>query len=200
MMKRLIIPTLLSFALAGAASASTYNIDPRHAQVLFTYDHFGYSHQVGRLNQVTGTIEFDPAKPTNSSIELQLPMSSLSTGVPKLDTHMSSSAMFDVEQFPTASFKSSKVAEIDKAHLKVTGDLTIHGVTKPVLLDVTINNPEIDPMQKVAAIGFDASTTIKRSDFGIDFMLPKVADEVRLNISMEAREPQKEDPGAKKPG
>jgi polyisoprenoid-binding protein YceI len=199
-MKRLILPMMLSFALAGVASASTYKIDPRHAQVFFTYDHLGYSHQMGRLNQLTGTIEFDPAKPASSSVEVEIPMSSLSTGVPGLDTHMSSPAMFDVAQFPTAGFKSTKVTVIDKSHLKVAGDLTIHGVTKPAVLTVTINKAEVDPSRKVASIGFDANAIIKRSDFGVGFMLPKVADEVTLNITLEAREPQKEDPEAKKPG
>lgn len=199
-MKRLLLPVLLSLALAGTASAASYNIDARHTQVLFTYSHFGLSHQVGRLMEVSGTFDFDPAQPAKSSIDVQVPMSSLSTGIAKLDAHMNGPDMFDAEKFPTASFKSGKVTVIDKSRLSVAGDLTIHGVTKPVVFDVTINKAEIDPARKLGVAGFDATTTIKRSEFGVGFMLPKVPDEVKLSISMEAREPSKEVPEAKKPG
>jgi polyisoprenoid-binding protein YceI len=199
-MKRLLLPVVLSLAFAGAASAATYKIDPRHTQVRFTYDHFGLSHQVARLNEVSGSFEFDPAQPAKSSIEVQVPLSSLSTGIPKLDVHIQSADMLDAEKFPTASFKSTKVTVIDKKHLSVAGDLTIHGVTKPTVLAVTINKAEFDPERKLGVAGFDASTTIKRSDFGVNFMLPKVADEVELNITMETREPAKEAPEAKKGG
>ena len=199
-MKRLLLPALLSLALAGTASAASYNIDARHTQVLFTYSHFGLSHQVGRLMEVSGTFDFDPAQPAKSSIDVQVPMSSLSTGIAKLDAHMNGPDMFDAEKFPTASFKSGKVTVLGKDRLSVAGELTIRGVTKPVSFDVTINKAETDPVRKTAAAGFDASTTIKRSDFGIGFMLPKVADEVKLSISMEARQPSKDVPEAKKPG
>lgn len=199
-MKRLILPTLLSLAFAGAASAATYTIDANHTQVQFTYTHLGFSHLSGRLNQVSGSFDFDPAKPANSSIDVQIPMASLSTGVPKLDAHLSSPDFFDVEKFPTASFKSSKVTTLGKDKLSVAGELTIHGVTKPVLLDVTINNVGIHPMKKVAAAGFDASTTIKRSEFGVGGMVPMITDEVELSISLEAQEPKPEEQEAKKAG
>jgi polyisoprenoid-binding protein YceI len=199
-MKRIILPVLLSLTFAGAAAASTYNIDPNHAQVQFTYQHFAYSNLSGRFSQPTGSFDFDPAKPENSSIDVQIPMNTLSTGVPKLDAHMSSPDMFDVAKFPTASFKSSKVTVTGKNMLDVAGNLTIHGVTKPVVLAVKINRAGMHPMKNVMTAGFDASATIKRSDFGVDFMLPKIADEVKLFISMEASEPKKDAPEAKKGG
>lgn len=199
-MKHMILPALLSLSFAGAVSASTYSIDPNHAQVQFTYQHFGYSNLSGHFFQPTGSFDFDPAKPENSSIDVQIPMSSLSTGVPKLDEHMSSDEMFDVAKFPTASFKSSKVTVTGKDQLNVAGDLTIHGVTKPVVLAVKINRAGMHPMKKVMTAGFDASATIKRSDFGVDYMSPMIADEVKLFISMEASEPKKDAPEAKKGG
>ena len=199
-MKRLILSTLLSLAVAGTASATSYDIDANHTQVQFTYNHFGFSHLNGRLNQVTGHFDFNPAKPASSSVEVDIPMSSLSTGVPKLDTHLSSADFFDVAKFPTAHFKSNKVTVAGKNKLIVAGDLTIHGVTKPVRLDVTINNAGMHPMKKVMAAGFDASTTLKRSEFGVGGYTPMIADEVRLDISMEAQEPKKEDKDAKKAG
>jgi polyisoprenoid-binding protein YceI len=192
---RLLAPLLLGLAgtlsTAGSAAAAEYAIDANHTQVLFTYSHNGYSHLSARLNQVAGTLEFDPAKPAASSIDVTIPMSSLSTGVPKLDAHMSSADMFDVAQFPTATFKSTSVKVLGKDRLAVAGDLTIHGVTKPATFDVTINSTAPHPMRKTRAVGFDARATIKRSDFGVSFMLPGVADSVQLMISMEAGEPRK---------
>ena len=199
-MKRLILPVLFSLVFAGAVTAASYDIDGNHTQVQFTYNHFGFSHLNGRLNQVSGRFDFNPAKPAASSIEVQIPMSSLSTGVAKLDEHLGSADFFDVGKFPTASFKSSKVTVLGNNKLSVAGDLTIHGVTKPVLLDVTINHVGVHPMKKIAAAGFDASTTIKRSEFGVGGYTPMIADEVKLSISMEAQESKKDQPEAKKAG
>ena len=191
-MKRLLSPILLPSLLlslvcaSGAASATNYTIDANHTQVFFTYDHTGYSHLSARFNQVTGTFDFDPANPAKSSIQVSLPISSLSTGVPRLDTDIASADMLDAAQFPTATFKSSKVTVLGKDHLSVAGELTIHGVTKPVVFDVHVNSTAPNPMRKLPAAGFDARARIKRSDFGVSFMLPGVADEVALSISMEA--------------
>ena len=197
-MKRLILPALLSLVFAGTASAATYNIDANHTQVQFTYSHFGYSNLSGRFMQIGGNFDFDPADPAKSSIEVQIPISSLTTGVEKLDAHMLSDDMFDAAKFPTASFKSNKVTVLGKDQLSVAGDLTIHGTTKPVLFYVHVNRTGPHPMKKVATAGFDASATIKRSDFGIDYMSPSIPDEIKLNISMEAAEPKKEAAEAKK--
>lgn len=199
-MKRLILSAMLALVTVSVADAATYDIDANHTQVQFTYNHFGFSHLSGRLNQVTGHFDFNAAKPANSSVEVDIPMSSLSTGVPKLDTHLSSADFFDVAKFPTAHFKSNKVTVVGKNKLVVAGDLTIHGVTKPVRLDVTINNAGMHPMKKVMAAGFDASTTLNRSEFGVGGYTPMIPDEVRLTISMEAQEPKKEDKDAKKAG
>ncbi len=188
-MKSLFLPIALSLAIAGPASAASYAIDGRHTQVVFTYDHFGYSHMTARFNQVTGSFDFDPANPAKSSIEVSLPISTVSTGVPKLDTHIASADMLDAAQFPTATFKSNKVVVLGKAHLSVAGNLSIHGITKPVVFDVKVNSTAPYPMRKSAAAGFDAHATIKRSDFGVTFMLPGVGDDVQLAISMEAGVP-----------
>ena len=189
-MTRLLLPALFALAFAGSASAARYEIDANHTQVRFTYTHLGYSHISGRLGQVSGTFDFDPAKPAASSIDVLIPLASLSTGVPKLDTHLSSAEFFDIATYPTASFKSSKVSVVSAGKLKVAGDMTIHGVTKPVVLDVTINKLGEHPMRKSPAAGFDASATIKRSDFGVGGMVPMVSDEIRLDITLEAQQPK----------
>ncbi len=189
-MKRLLLPTLLALSLAGTATAATYDIDARHTQVQFTYLHMGLSHLSARLNEVSGKFDFDPANPAKSSIDVQLPMSSLSTGVPRLDAHLASADFFDVANFPNASFKSSAVKVLGKDRLNVSGDLTIHGVTRPVVFEVTINAEGPHPMRKTPAVGLDATATIKRSDFGVGGFGQAVADEVKLHISMEAAEPK----------
>ena len=186
---------LLAAALALAsthAAAATYKIDPRHTQVHFTYAHNQYSHLSGRLNEVNGTLEFDPAKPGESSISLELPLASLSTGVPGLDEHLRSADFFDAEKFPTASFKSTKVTVKDATHFDLTGDLTIKGVTKPATFAVTINHVGENPRRKTPMAGFDAVATIKRADWGIDGMLGATGEDVQLRVSMEAGVPKDE--------
>jgi polyisoprenoid-binding protein YceI len=187
-MKRHLLAALLALSFADAAFAADYTIDARHTQVLFTYAHMGFSHITGRLNEVTGHFDFDPAAPAKSSIEVDLPMSSLSTGVPGLDDHMRSADFFDAAKFPSAHFKSGKVTSTGKDRLDVAGDLTLHGVTKPVVLHVTINQIGMHPMKKVPAVGFDATATIKRSDFGVAYLIPVGSDEVELHITLEAQQ------------
>ncbi len=186
-------PLLLSLAMIasiGSAQAETkaYKIDPTHTQVHATYLHAGYSNIAIRFNTVEGEFMFDAAKPQNSSLNVKVPMSSLDSGVAKLDTHLSGADFFDVEKFPEATFKSSKVTAAGKGKLKLLGDLTIHGVTKPVSFDVTINGIAPHPMKKIASAGFDAVAKIKRSDFGVGNYVPMVSDEVTLRITMEASE------------
>ena len=185
-MKRLVLSLALLTGFAGQALAAEYTIDPNHTQVLFQYTHFGYSHITGRFNQVSGHFDFDPAQPTRSSIDVSLPIASISTGVDRLDTHLKSPDFFDAEKFPTATFKSTAVTAAGEGKLKVAGNLTIHGVTRPVVLDVTVNRVGEHPMAKVPAAGFDARVTIKRSDFGVAYLAPAVSDEVTLAITMEA--------------
>ena len=196
-MKRLILPLLLGLALPGPAAAAKYNIDANHTQVNFTYLHAGYAHLGGRLNQVTGTLDFDAQQPAKSSIDVQIPMSSLSTGVPKLDTHLSSADFFDVEKFPTASFTSKQVTVVGKGKLNVAGDMTLHGVTRPVVFEVTIIQAGMHPMRKVPAVGFEATTTLKRSEFGVGGLLHAASDDVKLRIAMEAQQPRPEPAPAK---
>jgi polyisoprenoid-binding protein YceI len=189
-MKRLILSALLGLALSGPALAATYAIDSNHTQVHFTYSHFGYSNLSGRLTEVTGNFDFDPADPAKSSIDVSLPMASLSTGVAKLDAHLASPDFFDAEKFPTASFKSTGVTVTGKNKLDVAGNLTLHGVTRPVVLNVTINS--LEPKRGSPAAGFDAVATIKRSEFGVSRMVPAVPDEVKLSITLEAQQPKPE--------
>ncbi len=193
-MTRFLLAAALALAATGSATAATYKIDPRHTQVYFTYGHNQFSHLSGRLNEVDGTLEFDPAKPAASSISLELPISSLSTGVPGLDEHMKSADFFDAEKFPKASFKSTKVVVKDANHFDLSGDLTIKGTTKPATFAVTVNHTGENPRRKTPMAGFDAVATIKRSDFGVDYMLQVGTDEVQIHVSMEAGVPAPDAP------
>lgn len=185
-MKRFALAAALALAATGAVHAETYEIDTRHTQVHFTYSHFGLSNITGRLADATGTIVYDPADPTAASIEISVPIASVSTGVTAMDEHFQRDDLFDAAQFPTASFKSTSVEPAGEGKLKLVGDLTIHGVTHSTTFDVTINRLMEHPMRKVPAAGFDAVGTIKRSDFGVDKYVPNIPDEVKLAITIEA--------------
>ena len=184
--RRLVLATLIAAASFSAQAADKYDIDPTHTQVQFTYNHLGFSNITGRFDEVKGDFLFDAADPTKSSVSITIPVASISTGVAKLDEHLLKADFFDATQFPTATFKSTGVTAAGEGKLAVAGDLTIHGVTRPVVLAVTINGIGEHPMRKLPAAGFDATATIKRSDFGVGAYVPAVGDEVTLSITVEA--------------
>lgn len=188
MIRRLVLGAALAL-VAAPAFAGSYTLDPAHTQVVFTWNHFGFSNPSGQFGKVEGTLQFDPAHPTQSSVNVSVALASVNTNVPKLDEHLQTVDFFDAAKYPTATFKSTKVENgADKDHLKVTGDLTLHGVTKPLVLDVTINKVGEHPMRKTQAAGFDATTVIKRSQFGITKYVPMVSDDIRVHITSEAIE------------
>jgi polyisoprenoid-binding protein YceI len=182
---------LLASALAAAASSAgaegiTYGIDPSHTVVLATWSHFGYSNPSANFGGATGTIVYDAAAPEKSSVEVVLPMSGIDSFVPKLDEHLKSADFFDAEKYPQATFRSTSVKALGEGRLAVTGTLDLHGVQKPVVLAVKLNKAAPHPMSKAESIGFDATATIKRSDFGISGAIPMVGDEIALRITTEA--------------
>jgi polyisoprenoid-binding protein YceI len=184
------LATALALVSGTAFAADPYTIDPNHTQVEYTYSHFGYSHITGHFGNVEGDFLFDAKDPTKSSIQVHIPMDTVSVGVPALDTELRSDMFFDATQFPLATFQSTTVTSTGKDKLAVAGDLTIHGVTKPVTFDVTINKLGTHPMRGVPAVGLDATTTIKRSDFGVSKYVPNVSDEVTIHVTMEAYAPK----------
>ena len=182
---------LLSAALAGAVFAASaesvdYRMDPTHTMVLASWNHFGYSNPTANFGDATGTISYDADAPANSKVEVVLPMSGLTSFVPDLDEHLRSADFFDAAQFPEARFTSTSVRDLGEGRLEVTGNLTLHGVTRPVVLDATLNKAAPHPMGNTPTIGFDATTTINRSEFGIDKYVPMVSDAVTIRITTEA--------------
>ena len=131
-------------------------------------------------------IKVDNAKPSNSSVDVIIPISSVNTNVPALDKEFQEEAWFNAAKYPNITFKSTKVETKDKKHFKITGDLTVKGVTKPVVLDAVLNKQGEHPMAKVPAIGFNATTSFDRSAFGIGNYVPNVGDKITVNITTEA--------------
>ena len=180
----------LALGLASNASAETYQIDPGHTQVRFQYSHFGFSTIVGLFTGITGEVNYDPAHPEAASVKASIPIGQVNTRVKDLDQPLASADFFDSAAFPTAQFSSSKVEPLGENKLKVTGTLRLRDIEKEVALNVTINAAKTHPMKGRPAIGFDASSALKRSDFGVDKYAPNVSDEVKLEITVEAIAPK----------
>ena len=151
----------------------------------------GYSTPVANFGDVDGTIVYDADKLGASSVNVTLPLSGLDALVPKLTEHLQSPDFFDAAKYPNATFKSTKVEKAGENKLKVTGDLTLRDVTKPVVLDVTLNKAG-EGRDGAPKIGFNATTTIKRSEWGIAKYIPNVSDEIAIRITTEASVPQAE--------
>ena len=184
---------LLAFAAAPAFAAPvTYKLDPKHTNVLATWNHFGFSNPSLNFGQVDGTLVYDAENVANSSVQVTLPFSGVSALADQFHDHLAGDKWFDAAKYPNATFKSTMVEAAGEGKLTVTGDLTIKDITKPVVLDVTLNKVGEHPMAKVPAIGFDATATLKRSDFGVGAYAPMVSDEVKLRITTEATAPKTE--------
>jgi len=169
-----------------AVAADTYTLEPTHTSVTFQYTHFGYSHPTGKFMNAKGSVTLDDANPANSSVEVSFGIDGVNTGVPALDEHLKSPDFFDAAKFPTATFKSTKVEPTGADTAKVTGDLTIHGVTRPVVLNVKLNKEAVNPMMNKKGVGFTATGAILRSDFGMNKYVPAVSDQIDLYIEAEA--------------
>ena len=186
----------LSLGLAVAIASSValaapvdYKIDPTHTATVFSWNHFGFSTPSANFTDIQGVIKVDNAKPANSSVEVTIPISSVNTNVPALDKEFQEEAWFNAAKYPNITFKSTKVETKDKKHFKITGDLTVKGVTKPVVLDAVLNKQGEHPMAKVPAIGFNATTSFNRSAFGVGAYVPNVGDKITVNITTEASVP-----------
>ena len=168
-MKRIIVSifTLIAFALPTLALASTWNIDPDHSSAGFKVKHLMVSNVNGNFNKHTGVVEIDDKDITKSTVQVTIDTNSINTNVQKRDEHLRSADFFDVAKYPTMTFVSKKVAKDGKDKLKVTGDLTLHGVTKEVVLDVEGPSVESkDPWGNIRK-GATATTKINRKDFGL---------------------------------
>lgn len=182
---RLAAVALAGLIAAPAFAADTYAIEGTHTFPRFSYDHFGYSTQLSRFNRTTGTIVLDAAKQTGS-VDIAIDTKSVDTGVELFDQHIQGADFLDTAKYPTATFKSTKVLFENGKPAKVEGNLTLKGVTKPVTLTITSFHAMPHPMLKKPAIGANAFTVVKRSEFNMGKLAPNVGDEVRIDVAVEA--------------
>ena len=192
MRQRLIWMAATVLALPGAVTASTWDLDPAHTSVQFSVRHLMVSNVRGEFGKVSGTVEANEADPTRSRIQAEIDASTIDTRNEKRDTHLRSPDFFDVAKYPKMTFVSTKIEAAGAGRFKVTGDLTLHGVTRPVVLDVEGPTPEMkDPWGKTRA-GAQATTKINRKDFGLTWNQAleaggvAVGDEVTITIDVEA--------------
>ncbi len=180
---------LASVATFSMAKPVAYQIDPTHTATVFNWNHFGFSTPSANFSDIQGTINVDNAKPANSSVDVTIPLSSLNTNVKALDEHLKTADFFNAEKYPNITFKSTKVQALGQNKYKITGNLTIKDVTKPVVLDAVLNKQGVHPMTKAESIGFNATTSFNRSAFGVGAYVPNVGDKITVNITTEASVP-----------
>ena len=196
MIRRLILPALaLTLAIAAPARAAgpdlagveggQFAIDKSHAKIIFSVTHFGFSTYYGLFTGFDAGLGYDPKAPEKSSLTVTVDVGSIATTNPKLDEHLKSADFFDAAKFPTATFTATKVALTGPAAGTIEGELTLHGVTRPVTLAASLHGAGVNPMTKKYVLGFDATGVIKRSAFGVSAYVPAVGDEVSLIISGE---------------
>ena len=188
MIRRTALLAALIFACVPL-HATTYTLEPQHSQGVIRWEHLGFSHPTAQFSMVEGTVDFDPADPTHASAAVTIRLAHLSTGVPDLDEDFRSAAFFDPTRYPVATFASTKVEKGNAADkLRVTGNLTVRGVTRPVVLDVMINKIGTNIRSNLPSIGFEATAMLKRSDFGLGKFVPQVSDEVSIHITCQGDE------------
>lgn len=165
-------------------AAGTYRADAAHTQVLWRVNHLGFSEFDGAFADAAGTLVLDPARPTAATLSMTIPINRVTTTSAKLNEHLMSKDFFDAAKYPTAAFVSTAITGDTSGHdITVVGNLTLHGVTRPVTLKARFVGAGRNGMSKKATIGFRGSATIKRSEFGIRYALPVVSDEVTLTIN-----------------
>jgi len=187
-MKRLAGLSLLLLAHLPAYGADTLVIDPSHTAIIFSWSHRGFSHPVARLEKVEGSVILDRADPAKSSVSVTMPLEGLRTGDDYLDKRLKTAEFLDLAKYPALTFKSTRVKRLVGKKFKLYGDLAVHGVTMPVVLDARINRIRTDPAATSTSAGFEADVVLRRSDFGVSKYVPTVGDALTVHITLEANE------------
>jgi polyisoprenoid-binding protein YceI len=183
-MRRFLL-TLL-WANSSAFAADNLTIDASHSAVIFSWNHFGFSNPVARLEKIQGNLALDSRDLTQSSVSVTMPLSGLRTGDADLDKRLKSDEFLDAEKYPNITFTSKQVADAGQGALTITGDLTVHGVTKTVVLKAKVDKIGVHPLSHAPTAGFDADTVLRRSDFGVSKYVPAMTDELFVHISLGA--------------
>lgn len=187
MLKTTAFTALLLSAGTAFAAPEAYTLDPSHSQIIFEYNHLGFSNTTGMFGGIEGEISFDADAPADSTVSVSFPITSMMTGFAGRDEHFLSPEIFGAEGVDkTVTFKSTSIEMTGEKTALITGDLTLNGVTKEVVLDAVMNQSGTHPMMNKPWLGFDATTTLLRSDFNVGMFAPAVSDEVTVAISIEA--------------
>ncbi|MBS0124206.1 YceI family protein [Thetidibacter halocola] len=190
-MKTLMLSTALMGALfaaplAASDGAETYVLDASHSQIVFNYNHLGYSTTYGMFSGFDGQIAWDKAAPENSTVSVSFPVRTMLTGWEARFSHFMAADFFDAAEDEMVTFTSTAITVTGDNTADITGDLTLNGVTKPVTLSAKLNQEMDHPMEGKPWAGFDATATLLRSDFNVGAFAPFVSDEVQVMISIEA--------------
>ena len=183
-------PTLAVAALLAApalAEPEAYTLDASHSQIVFSYNHLGFSTTYGMFSGFEGEIMFDAASPENSSVMVSMPLEMMFTGWEQRDAHFQSPDFLDAAANQTVTFESTAIEVTGEDTANITGNLTLGGETKEIVLDAKLNQQGEHPLQNKPWLGFDATTTLLRSDFDAGEFAPFVSDEVEIRISIEAQ-------------
>jgi len=173
------------FADLSEVPSGKYTLDSSHGYITFTYSHLGFSNPRVGFNRFDTELTLDSGNPENSAVEVTIDASSIDSRVAEFNDHLNGSDFFNTAEYPTITFKSTKVEATGENTFDVTGDLTILGTTKPVTLAATINKAANHPMRNVPTVGLSASAKLMRSDWGLGAYVPAVSDEVELSIEVE---------------
>ncbi|MEQ3710260.1 MAG: YceI family protein [Tateyamaria sp.] len=185
-MKSILLAAALTATSSVALAAERYTLDASHSQVVFSYDHLGFSTTFGMFSGFEGEIMFDQDDPSASSVTVSMPTKSMFTGWEKREGHFMSDDFFGATDADVITFASTSIEVTGEDTAMITGDLTMNDVTKSVVLDAQLNQVGTHPQAGKAWAGFDATTTLLRSDFGLGAFAPFVSDEVSVQISVEA--------------
>ncbi len=194
-MKQTLAAALLAVGLAGPAlaqavpvppaqvQAGRYAVEPQHTQIEFAISHMGFTTYYGHFSNASGSLQLSPADPAASQLEIAVPVGTVSTTSDKLDEELKSPDWLDATHFPQMTFRSTKIVPSGADAAEVTGDLTLHGVTKPVTLHARFVGAGTNPLDKKYTVGFQIGGEINRSDFGVKTYVPLIGDAVQLTIS-----------------
>ena len=194
-----LVAALFAVSLTGAAVAQgdvltrnpqqvrsgSYVLDPAHGKITWSVSHMGFSTYVGQFSDVSANLELNSANPEASSLDASVRMDSVGTFSDGLDKHLKTADFFDTASHPTASFRATSIRPTDADSADITGNLTLRGVTRPVVIKADFNQAGVNPVNKTYTVGFDGEAKIKRSDFGISYGLPMLGDEVTLHLEAE---------------
>ncbi|HOO81722.1 MAG TPA: YceI family protein [Alphaproteobacteria bacterium] len=195
-----VVAAALLFVPASVqAQVEKYSFDKAHTQILFFVNHLGFSNSQGEFHDYDGSFTFDQTHPENSSVDVTIQSASIDMDDEKWDEHLKTADFFAVEKFPTMHFKSTDIEITGDNSANITGDLTLLGVTHPVTLAVVHNKSDKHPFSGKYVSGFSGSAILKRSDFGMNYGIPGVADEVQIRLEVEGIREEQEGEGTNNP-